>query len=119
MEFIKKRNFEKEQWIYNIIDGISEQNKILYQDNEIVIIPNYTWNDKEKEKMHILTFPKDKTIHSIRELNSTHLYLLEYLREKTLEIIKLNYGFEMNEIKIFLHFSQLATTGHPVHLIKN
>jgi len=116
LEFISKRDFIKEKWIYNILDGISEQNKILYQDDKIVICPNYTWDEIDMLKMHILTFPKDKSIHSIRDLHSFHLELLNWIKEKTYQTIKLIYGFDSNIIKVFLHYAPSTYHLH-VHFV--
>lgn len=89
-----------DKWIYNIIDGLSEQERILYQDNEIIILPNYTWDGIDKEKMYLLTMPKDKTIRCLRSLDSSHLSLLKKIRDKTLEMI----DFNNDQIKMFIHY---------------
>lgn len=119
LDFIIQRDFTKEQWVYNILDGISEQDKILYKDEKIIIIPNYTWTENKNEnknelsKLHILTFPMDKNIHCIRSLNSSHIELLSYCKTKTLEIIKNIYGFDQEKIKIFIHY---APTTYQLHI---
>ena len=86
LDFISKRDFKKEQWVYNILDGIAEQDKILYRDEQIVIAPNYTWanangnangnsngngnenaiSNTDLTRMYLLVFPTNKSIHSIR-----------------------------------------------------
>lgn len=104
-DFISKRDFKKEQWIYNIIDGISEQNKILYCDGQIIMIPNYTWTNSDLLKMHILTIPTNKTLHSLRDLNEKHIELLEHIKTKSLEIIKNKYNFNSDIIKSYIHYS--------------
>jgi len=121
LEIIKNRDLKKEQWVYNILDGKSENDKILYRDDKIVIIPNYTWNSPrfsniyEKKiimednidlsKMHILTFPLDKSLHTIRSLNNSHVSLLKHIKNKTLEIIKEIYNFDKDQIKIYFHYA--------------
>lgn len=105
LDFIAKRDFKKEQWIYNIIDGLSEQDKILYKNDKIIIIPNYTWNTNDLSKIHILTIPTDKTLHSLRDLNNTHIELLEHIKTKTFDTIKNIYGFDSDIIKCFIHYT--------------
>ena len=118
LEFIEKRDFTKEQWVYNILDGQSEQDKILFRNEQIVIIPCYTWsNTQDIEKMHLLVFPLDKKIHSIRDLNSTHIDMLEYSKEKTLEIIKDKYGLERDLIKMYFHYSPSTYHLH-IHFVQ-
>lgn len=117
--FILQRNFNKEQWVYNILDGNAEQDKILYQDDFFVLLPNYTWNYSPANKdllnvdltqMYLLAFPTDKLIHSLRDLNDSHIDLLTHIQTKTLETIKKIFGFESDIIKSFVHYS--PTTYH-------
>lgn len=101
---------------------MAEQEQILYKDELIVILPNYTWNynvnnannsnntSTDLSQMYLLTFPTDKTIHSLRDLDGTHLELLEHIQKKTLEVIKLIFGFNSDIIKSFVHYS--PTTYH-------
>lgn len=112
-DFISKRNFNKEQWIYNILDNIAEQDKILYKDDLIVIIPNYIWDGGDIYKMYLLVFPMDKTLHSLRDLTSNHIDLLYWIKKKTLEIIKLTYNFNSDQIKIFIHY---APSSYHLHI---
>ena len=107
LELIAQRNFIKEQWSYNIIDGVAEQDKILFRDEQIIIIPCYTWTrqDENLSQMHILVFPLDKSLHSIRDLTETHINLLKHIKKTTLEVIKNKYNFDEDILKMFLHYS--------------
>lgn len=122
IQFISQRDFKKEQWVYNILDGITEQDKILYRDEQFVLLPNYTWKysqnnsggndftDIDLSQMYLLAFPTDKSIHSIRDLNGSHIDLLTHIQTKTNQIIKSTFGFDSNIIKSFVHYS--PTTYH-------
>jgi len=117
LSFIKQRDFQKEQWVYNILDGKAEKEKIIYINDNIVIIPCYTWDDhNDLTKMHILVFPKDRTLHSIRDLDASHIELLEFIKSKTLEIIKTKYNFDSDIIKMYLHYSPSTYHLH-VHFV--
>ena len=114
-QIISKRDWSKEQWVYNILDGIAEQDKIIYRDEQIVIASNYTWttNDNNLSKMYLLVFPIDHKLHTLRDLNSTHIPLLTHIKNKTLEVIKEKYGFDSNIIKIFIHY---APSTYHLHI---
>jgi len=115
-EFISKRDFKKEQWVYNILDRYAEQDKIIYSDERIIIVPNYTWNMSDPKQMHLLVFPTDKSLHSLRDLVSSHIGLLEHIKETTLHIIKASYGFDSTIIKMYIHYA--PTTYHlHVHFV--
>ena len=116
LDFISKRDFKKEQWVYNILDGKSEQDKILYKDEQIIICPNYTWDMIDLSRMYLLTFPTDKTLYTLRDLTDKNIELLEHIKNKTLEVINEKYGFEKEIIKIYLHYA--PTTYHlHVHFV--
>jgi m7GpppX diphosphatase len=55
----------------------------------------------------------DKKLHSIRDLDGTHIELLEFIKTKTLEIIKSTYGFESVVIKMYLHY---APSTYHLHI---
>ncbi len=116
LQFILCRDFKKEQWVYNILDGIAEQEQILYRDEQIIILPNYTWKilnpieNSDLSGLYLLTFPINKNIHSLRDLNETHIDLLEHIQTKTLQIIKSIFNFDSDIIKMYLHYS--PTTYH-------
>ena len=38
LDYINKYEQNKDKWIYNIIDGISEQDKIIYRDEFLIVI---------------------------------------------------------------------------------
>ncbi len=57
LQTLEKRNPEKDIWIYNIIDGISEQESILYRDDKCVVFINYFWDGKDVDKLQLLCMP--------------------------------------------------------------
>lgn len=116
LEFISKYKSERDQWIYNILDGKEEQDHIIYQDEFVVIIPDYKWNKKDMNKLHILTLPKDKSLRSIRSLDSSHIDLLNHCKNKTLEVIKNIYKINSDTLKMYFHYA--PTTWHlHIHFV--
>lgn len=109
LDFISNYDITKDKWIYNIIDGLEEQNNIIYQDDKIIIIPDYKWNYNyncnETTKLHILTIPKDKKLRSIRSLGSEHIELLNHCQNKTSEIIKIVYKIDSDFLKMYFHYA--------------
>ena len=116
LKYISKRDMEKDRWIYNIIDGISEQNSILYRDELCVIIPTYTWNGTNLDKLHILCLPIDITLRSIRSLTSHHIHLLKHMKRVTLSVIKEKYGIDEYYIKMFFHYEPSTYHLH-IHFV--
>lgn len=116
VKYIKTRDYKKDVWIYNIIDGISEQHSILFKDEKCIIIPTITWNSTNLDKLHILCIPTDKTLRCIRSLESCHIPLLEHMRNVSLQTIKNKYGLDECFLKVFFHYEPSTYHLH-IHFV--
>jgi len=110
------RNNDKDKWIYNLIDGISEQDLILHRDDICLVIPTFTWNSTDISKLHILCIPNDKNIRTIRSLDKTHIPLLQHMKQTTLNIIKNKFNLDETNLKIFFHYTPSTYHLH-IHFI--
>ena len=104
INFISTYDKSRDQWIYNIIDGIAETSDILYVDEDIIIIPTYTWNKSDVEKLHVLAIVKDKNLRTIRDLNQSHIQLLKNIKNIGIGIISFKYSIQSDEINIYFHY---------------
>lgn len=116
LKYIKYRDPKKDQWIYNIINGISEQDLILYRDELCIVIPTYVWDGINTDKMHLLCLPIDITLRSIRSLTSAHIPLLEHMKITTLNIIKHKYDVDEHYVKMFFHYEPSTYHLH-IHFV--
>ena len=107
-------------WAYNIIDGISEQDDIIYQNEHFVLIPTFTWDKKDMKKIHILSFVKDKQLKSIRSLTNNHISLLEHILSKSLDVIESHYGIKKEKFRAYIHYPPSAWLLHiHFNLVEN
>jgi len=90
-------------WAYNIIDHIAEKDRIIYEDKDIILIPDYKWNNS-LDSLHILCFFKDKKLYSIRELVSTHIKLLEDSLIDCKKTINEKYKIPEENLLIYFHY---------------
>ena len=118
LEFMTNRDKEKDRWIYNIIDGIAEQDKIIYRDLHIIVIPTYTWDSTNIYKLHILCLPTNVSLRTIRDLSLKDVPLLEHMKKVSLEQIKQKYGLKEENLKIFFHYDPSTYHLH-IHFINN
>lgn len=116
LRYISTRDPKKDQWIYNIIEGNSEQESVLYRDDQCVIIPTYMWDGINIDKLHILCMPTDVTLRCIRSLNSSHLRLLDHMKRKTIEVIKHKYELDEQYLKMFFHYEPSTYHLH-IHFV--
>jgi diadenosine tetraphosphate (Ap4A) HIT family hydrolase len=113
---LEKIDPAKDKWIYNIIDGISEQKYILYRDDRCIIIPSYKWDASDITKLHILCLPVDKNLRTIRSLDASHIPLLEHMKQRTLYIIKHGYRLDESHIKMYFHYDPSTYHLH-IHFV--
>jgi hypothetical protein len=121
MEFIaKKKNREtydeylnkitripksNDQWIYDIIDGKSEQSKILYACESFLLVPDMRWRQYDLiTLMHVLAIVYDEKLRSLRDIEQSHIQLLIEIRDKGLKILTQRYGLNENDINMFFHY---------------
>lgn len=79
-----EKNQLNAQWVYNIIEGKSERERILLDTEQFLILPDIMWDGKAIESLHILGLVKSHDVHSIRDLKSEHIPMLESVLEKTI-----------------------------------
>jgi len=116
LRYIAKRDPKKDQWIYNIINGTSEQDSILYRDELCIVVPTYIWDGKNTETMHLLCMPVDISLRSIRSLNSSHIPLLEHMKCVTLNVIKSKYNIDECYVKMYFHYEPSTYHLH-IHFV--
>ncbi len=120
LDKIATREPTKDQWVYNILDGASEQSDIIYRDDKCICIPSYTWTGKtdsdDLDKLHVLCFPLDKSIRCIRSLDSSHIPLLTHMKAKSVEIIKTKYNLDITDLKMFFHYDPSTYHLH-IHFV--
>ena len=95
------------KWLYNIIDGMSEQKDVIYSDEMFLLIPTYACSknkDMTTKNLHILAIPKRKDIKSLRDLTSEHIELLEHIQKNTIKFIKDKYNIDESKLKIYFHY---------------
>jgi m7GpppX diphosphatase len=121
MQTLENRDPKKDQWIYNIIDGISEQDSVLYRDDKCIIFVNYFWDGKDVDKLQLLCMPTDKSLRTIRTLDVSHLPLLEHMKKSTLDVIREKYGLKEEDIKMYFHYepSTYHLHIHFVNIVSN
>jgi m7GpppX diphosphatase len=100
------------KWIYNIIDGIEEQHKIIYQNDNYVILPDTAWVDNDINDLYLLLIVKRKDIYSIRDLTGEHIPLLTDMIN-SLEEIERIYKIPQCMLRTYFHYK--PSTWH-LHL---
>jgi m7GpppX diphosphatase len=94
-------------WVYNILDHKKETERIIVEDLDpkigFVLLPDFKWNE-QIETLYLLAIVVDRNIKSIRDLNASHLSLLENVRTKSLQAIKEKFNVDASQIRAYFHY---------------
>lgn len=95
---------KNKQWVYDLFEGKKEKDKVLYQDEDFVLVPDIKWDGKNKWELRVVAFFKKEGLYSIRELTADNIDLLERVKEKSCEIIKKKFDLTEEQLKIYFHY---------------
>lgn len=100
------------QWVYNILDGKSEVDRVILNDPDIhsgfMLVHDLKWSGDPKE-LNMLAICRRRDIRSLRDLNDSHLILLKNILTKGTKTIKDNYKeiFKNNnkaQLRSYIHY---------------
>lgn len=115
-KYIKSTQFTLE-WVYNILEHKKESERIVLEDadaeNGFILLPDMKWDGTNVSTMSLLAIVHNRSLNSLRDLDGTHLPLLENIREKCLQAIEEKYGVKRNNVRAFLHYQP---TFYHVHV---
>ncbi|KAL2070762.1 hypothetical protein VTL71DRAFT_13788 [Oculimacula yallundae] len=96
---LAKREEGRLNWVYNIIDGKTEVEDVIYRtpkgrdgDEGFLLLPDLNWDRKTMESLHLLGLVERRDIWSLRDLKKKHLLWLRHMREKLVDATVKMYG---------------------------
>lgn len=95
---------QKCTWIENIFSGEAESDSILYQDEEVVVLPDIYWVPQKVETLNCLLISTDSTLRSIRDLTAEHIPLLKRMQKVAAETVTKNFGVPENKLRFYFHY---------------
>lgn len=107
----KKREEGRLNWVFNILEGRSEQEDVILRDREhgspedgFLMLPDLNWDRKTMGSLHLLALVDRRDIWSLRDLKKQHLPWLRYLRKRLLEAtVKMYPELEEDQLKLYVH----------------
>ena len=100
--YIEKIYYENTKWIYNIFDRKTEQESVLFRNNNFLICKDIGWTNNLYTDFYILGFPF-KNIKSIRDLREEDVDTLKKIKKEMLKIAK-SYNLQENNLYFFFHY---------------
>ena len=90
------------KWIFNIINGKTEQDKVMLKESDHIVVKDTNWNSDSSDLFYILSIPFE-LIKTIRELRKKHIPLLEDMKKKCLLVAK-DYNLNESQLYFFFHY---------------
>jgi len=96
------------QWVENILVHKSEEDRIVFEDPDpelgFILLPDMKWNLEKVEELYLVAIVHKRGITSIRELNNSHVPLLQNIQKKAFIAIKNKFGVDKHHLRAFLHY---------------
>ncbi|XP_043217674.1 m7GpppX diphosphatase-like isoform X1 [Amphibalanus amphitrite] len=107
LEHLKESAFNV-QWVYNILEHRSEQERIVCEDADpetgFVLVPDLKWDGESLESLYLQALVHRRGLRSIRDLTADHLPLLRNIRDRGCEAIEKKYGVPASELRVYFHY---------------
>lgn len=98
-------NYNK--WVYNILDGVSEAERIILNDPDpdsgFVLTPDLKWAGDEKD-LYLVAICHRRDIRSLRDLHDGHMVLLMNILTKGTKAIKDRFKKHKGHLRAYIHY---------------
>lgn len=82
--------------------------RIVFEDPDeelgFVLLPDLKWDGKTQETLYCLAIVRQRGIKSLRDLNESHVRLLENILRRGKEAIAHRYGVAGTQLRIYMHY---------------
>ncbi|KAL7420558.1 hypothetical protein Q5752_004509 [Cryptotrichosporon argae] len=112
---------ERLEWVYNIMDGKKEADRVLFKDDHkedgFLILPDLKWDGTTMSALY-LTVLVNSPIRSKRDLKKSHIPLLKRIRAQVFRTAQKKYGVPPQSLRLFVHYqpSYYHFHVHVVHI---
>ncbi|EDO17194.1 hypothetical protein Kpol_1035p6 [Vanderwaltozyma polyspora DSM 70294] len=106
------------KWVENILYNGAESDRVVYQDDDMVILPDMKWDGENMDAFYLVSILKRKDILSLRDINKNHYEFLNGISERIKDIIPKKYNNEIksDQLRIFIHYQPSYYHFH-IHIV--
>ena len=104
-------------WVRAILSKEQEADKILYEDDFCMLLPDSKWTDlADTRSMHTLAVLKDTSVLSVRDLTGAHLQPLRTLRTGVYAELVRRYNVPPDQVRAYVHYLPSFWMAH-IHFV--
>uniref|UniRef100_A0A0K0ENE1 m7GpppX diphosphatase n=1 Tax=Strongyloides stercoralis TaxID=6248 RepID=A0A0K0ENE1_STRER len=108
LPYLMENNVSEVTWIKNIFEKDYEKESVIFKDIDpdtgFLLLADLKWDRKTISNMYLQVLVQKKGLKSVRDLNESHLPLLENIRNKVTCVLKEKYNLEKNEFIMYFHY---------------
>ncbi|KAF9561794.1 mRNA decapping enzyme [Agrocybe pediades] len=104
------------QWVENILTGLSEKDKILFNSPDFLILPDMKWDLKTVTSLYLIAIVQDRSIRSLRDLRRRHIPLLQSIRREAARVVGEKWGLGKGSLRMYIHYQPSYYHFH-VHMV--
>lgn len=108
------------QWVYNILDGLKEQEDVIYKETGeegFLLLPDLNWDRKTLESLHLLGIVERRDIWSVRDLRKGMVGWVSHMRSKMLDAtVRLYPELDKDQLKLYVHYQPTYYHFH-IHIV--
>ncbi|KAK4685310.1 m7GpppX diphosphatase, partial [Tremellales sp. Uapishka_1] len=109
----------KIDWVYKILDGKKEVERVLYRtegQGGFIILPDLKWDQSSLSSVYLTVLVQDRSIRSLRDLTRDHIALLKDIKAETWRVCNEKFGVEHGKMRLFVHYQPTYYHFH-VHAV--
>lgn len=115
-------------WVFNILDGRTEQEDVILREHQhlsspeashndpegFLLLPDLNWDRRTLTSLHLLAVVTRRDIWSLRDLRRSHVQWLRGMRDRVLaSTTQLYPSIDADELKLYVHYQP---TYHHFHV---
>ncbi|PHH83653.1 hypothetical protein CDD82_5411 [Ophiocordyceps australis] len=120
----RKRQHGQLNWVYNIIDGKTEVEDVIYRtprgqsgDEGFLLAPDLNWDRSTLEALHLLALVERRDMWSLRDIKKKHIAWLEHMRSKLVAATVATYpSIQPDQLKLYVHYQPTYYHFH-IHIV--
>jgi hypothetical protein len=105
----------RELRVDDILEGRSEQDKVLFSSEDFVLLPDMKWDLHTVQSLYLVAISRDPTLRSLRDLRSKHVPLLKEIRDVACNVTNQKFGISKGGLRMWIHY-QPSYCEHMIFL---
>lgn len=89
--------------IDNILSYKTESEKILFEDDDFILLPDFKWDLKDINTLYLQAIVRDKRIRSLRDLRYHHLPILRQIRKAAYDVVQ-KWNIGPGGLRLYVHY---------------